>query len=215
MPSACSCGSQFTIAHALSCPTGGYPSIRHNEIRDVTAGLLKRVATNVSVEPHLEPLSGEQLSLRTARLDLAANGIWGGRFERTYIDVRVFNPFAPSNRSSSVSAAYTRHEKAKKRSYEQRLRDVEHASFVPAVFSTTGGMSKCASALYKRIAVLLAEKTGESYSLTMAFIRCRLSVALIRASVMCVRGSRSMFSAHAPVASSAAVVAAEASIMAD
>ena len=221
MPSACSCGSQFTIAHALSCPTGGYPSIRHNEIRDVTAGLLKRVATNVSVEPHLEPLSGEQLSLRTAiradaaRLDVAANGIWGGRFERTYIDVRVFNPFAPSNRSSSVSAAYTRHEKAKKRSYEQRLRDVEHASFVPAVFSTTGGMSKCASALYKRIAVLLAEKTGESYSLTMAFIRCRLSVALIRASVMCVRGSRSMFSAHAPVASSAAVVAAEASIMAD
>ena len=54
-------------------------------------------------------------------------------------------------------------------------------------------MSKCASALYKRIAVLLAEKTGEPYSLTMAFIRCRLSVALIRASVMCVRGSRSIF----------------------
>ena len=82
MPSACSCGSQFTIVHALSCPTGGYPSIRHNEIRDVTAGLLKRVATNVSVEPHLEPLSGEQLSLRTAiradaaRLDVAANGMF-------------------------------------------------------------------------------------------------------------------------------------------
>ena len=146
---------------------------------------------------------------------IALNTGYGEDDLNAHIDVRVFNPFAPSNRSSSVSAAYTRHEKAKNRSYEQRLRDVEHASFVPAVFSTTGGMSKCASDLYKRIAVLLTEKTGESYSLAMAFIRCRLSVALIRASVMCVRGSRYMFSAHAPVASSAAVVAAEASIMAD
>ena len=34
-PSHCSCGHAFSIAHALSCPTGGYPSIRHNEIRDI------------------------------------------------------------------------------------------------------------------------------------------------------------------------------------
>ena len=129
--------------------------------------------------------------------------------------MRGRDPTSRLARSSSVSAAYTCHEKAKKRSHEQRLRDVEHASFVPALFSTTGCMSKCASAMYKRIAVLLAEKTGESYSLTMGFTPCSLSVALIRASVMCVRGSQSMFSAHAPVASSAAVVAAEASIMAD
>ena len=112
MPATCGCGSPFSIAHALPCPTGGYPSIRHNEIRDVTAGLLKRVATNVAVEPHLQPLPGEQLRLRTAitddnaRLDVAANGVWGGRFERTFIDVRVFNPYAPSNQSSSLPATY-------------------------------------------------------------------------------------------------------------
>ena len=167
MPATCGCGSPFFIAHALSCPTGGYPSIRHNEIRDVIAGLLKRVATNVAVEPHLQPLTGEQLRLLTAitddnaRLDVSANGVWGGRFERTFIDVRVFNPYAPSNQFSSLPATYVRHEKAKKRSYEQRLREVEHASFMPAVFSTTGGMSKSASSLYKRIASLLAEKTCE------------------------------------------------------
>ncbi len=29
-----------------------------------------------------------------ARLDVAASGLWGGRRERTLMDVRVFNPFA-------------------------------------------------------------------------------------------------------------------------
>ena len=28
----------------------------------------------------------------------------------------------------------------KRKSYEQRIREIEHASFVPAVFATTGGM---------------------------------------------------------------------------
>ena len=27
-----------------------------------------------------------------ARLDIAANGFWGGRFERAFFDIRVFNP---------------------------------------------------------------------------------------------------------------------------
>ena len=27
-----------------------------------------------------------------AWLDIAANGFWGGKFERAYFDVRVFNP---------------------------------------------------------------------------------------------------------------------------
>ena len=84
------------------------------------AGFLKRVATNVSVEPHLQPLTGEHLRLRTAiqddqsRLDVAANGIWGGRFERTYVDVRVVNPFTSSNLSSLVPSSYIQHETIKK-----------------------------------------------------------------------------------------------------
>ena len=32
VPTSCSCGSRFSIEHALSCVKGGYPSIRHNEI---------------------------------------------------------------------------------------------------------------------------------------------------------------------------------------
>ena len=147
LPSLCTCGSQFTVSHALSCPTGGYPSIWYNEIRNLTAGFLKRVSTNVSVEPHLQPLTAEHLCLRTAiwhdqaRLDVAANGIWGGRLEHTYVDVRFFYPFASSNLSSSVPSSYVQREKIKKRAYEERLRKLEHAPLVPAVFTTTGGMA--------------------------------------------------------------------------
>ena len=37
IPSHCSCGTSFTIEHSLSCPKGGFPILRHNEIRDLTA----------------------------------------------------------------------------------------------------------------------------------------------------------------------------------
>ena len=30
VPTQCACGQSFTIQHVLSCPKGGYPSIRHN-----------------------------------------------------------------------------------------------------------------------------------------------------------------------------------------
>ena len=108
LPSSCVCGKATSIEHFLSCPFGGFPTIRHNEVRDITAALLREVAHNVSVEPHLTPLSGEQLRYRTAiqdnqaRLDVGVSGLWGSRFERTLIDVRVFNPYAPSNRASPL-----------------------------------------------------------------------------------------------------------------
>ena len=38
LPEYCTCGHSFTIDHALSCPIGGYPIIRYNELRDLTAG---------------------------------------------------------------------------------------------------------------------------------------------------------------------------------
>jgi len=36
----CVCRKQFLVEHAFSCPCGGFPTIRHNELWDITAGLL-------------------------------------------------------------------------------------------------------------------------------------------------------------------------------
>ena len=190
------------IAHALSCPTGGYPSIRHNEVRDITASLLTEVCHSVSIEPHLQPITGESMSHRTAntddqsRLDIAASGFWGGRFERAFFDVRVFNPSAQSNQQTSLTSTYRRHELEKKRQYEQRVREVEHSTFTPLVLSSTGGMGKSATTFYKRLSSMLSEKRDVPYSTMIGWVRCRLSFALLRASIMSIRGARS--SRHRP-----------------
>ena len=39
-PQTCNCGAQFSVDHAMICHMGGFPTIRHNEIRDITASLL-------------------------------------------------------------------------------------------------------------------------------------------------------------------------------
>ena len=65
----------------------------------------------------------------------------GGRLERAFVDVRIFNPFVPSNAASSLSACYKKHENTKKRAYGQKIREIEHASFTAVVMSVTGGLS--------------------------------------------------------------------------
>ena len=193
-PSSCACGANFSVEHALSCPKGGFPIVRHNEIRDLTANLLTEVCHDVCVEPTLQPITGETFSNATAnsdegaRLDVAASGFWGGRFERAFFDVRVFNPHAPSNRQP-LPTCYRKHENIKKRAYEPRVREVEHGFFTPLVFSSTGGMGKAASACYKRLASLIAAKRDTLYSSTMSWIICRLSFSLLRSSIQCIRGA--------------------------
>ena len=108
-------------------PRGGFPAIHHNEIRDITANLLSEFCNDVRVEPDLQELTTEELSGCTpnttngARLDIAINGFWGGRFQRTFLNVRVFNPYAPSNRNITIVKCFRKHESEKKRAYSQRV----------------------------------------------------------------------------------------------
>ena len=132
------------------------------------------------------PLSGERLRHKTAntedgaRLDIRAQGFWGERHQSAFFDVRVFNPFAPSNTNSTPESVYKRHENEKRRNYEERVREVEHGSFTPLVFSATGGMGKAATVMYQRLASLLSVKRAQSYSKTMSWLRCQLTFSLLR-----------------------------------
>ena len=55
----------------------------------------------------LQELNGETFSGRSAnrdsgaRVDIAVDGFWGPGRERTFFNIRVFNPFAPTNRQIS------------------------------------------------------------------------------------------------------------------
>ena len=86
---------------------------------------------------------------------------------------------------------YRKHELDK---YEERVREIEHGSFSPLVFSTAGGMGPIATTVYKRIASLIADKRQEPYSTTLFWLRCKLSFSLLRSAIMCLRGTRSFHS---------------------
>ena len=67
------------------------------------------------------------------------------------------------------------------------------AAFTPLVFSASGGASKLATMFLKRLASVLAEKRKEPYSVTMAWLRTRLSFSLLRSAIACLRSSRRKF----------------------
>ena len=197
LPTRCDCGDAFTVDHALNCPRGAFPTIRHNEVRDFTGQLLTEVCHDVCIEPVLQPLEGERLDLASsirddnARTDIRARGFWGCSHQCAFLDVKVFNPNAQTNRKFPLAACYRHHEKMKKRAYEQRVTDIEHGSFTPLVFSTTGGMGKLADTFYRRLASLVSAKRDQPYHRIMGWLRCHLSFSLLRSAVMCLRGSRS------------------------
>ena len=197
LPLQCTCGKQFSVEHALSCPHGGFPSSRHNELRDITAELMTEVCHNVGIEPTLQPITDERLVHRTAnrqdgaRLDVAADSFWGNDRQRAFFDVRVFNPHAPSYQNTPLAQCYRKNEQEKKRAYDQRIREIEHGSFSPLVFSTTGGMGTTATVVYKRLAAMMAEKYEKPYGQIIQLIRCKLNFSLLRSAIMCIRGSRS------------------------
>ncbi len=88
LPSKCDCGKNFNLEHALSCAKGGFPTLRHNEIRDTTASLLTEVCSEVCVEPNLQPVSADQLNGASANSQEGAlqdwtyrPSVWGADFK--------------------------------------------------------------------------------------------------------------------------------------
>ena len=77
LPTKCACGSSFSVEHALSCAKGSFPSIRHNEIKNLRATLLTEVCHEVTVEPELQPVTNEVLTGPTANAQTGTAAHWG------------------------------------------------------------------------------------------------------------------------------------------
>ena len=100
-------------------------------------------------------------------------------------------PMPPPTRVSHLLPAIESTRERKKRAYDQRIREVEHSSFSPLVFSATGGMGREATCFYKRLASMLTHKWDQAYSTTLWWLRCRLNFSLIRSAIQALRGARS------------------------
>ena len=105
------------------------------------------------------------------------------------IDVRVTDTDQPSYLSSTPAKIILKQEREKKKRYlESCLEQRRH--FAPYVVDTYGLLGEEAKAFNKRIASKLADKWQSPYSATMGFVNARVSVAIVRATHLCIRGSR-------------------------
>ena len=170
LPENCVCGVKFGLQHALSCKKGGFVTIRHSQVRNITANfrnitatLLNEICNDVQIEPQLQSLSGEHFYVKTAnkhenaRLVISARGFWCSG-QKALFDVRVFNPIASRYRNAPLSKCYTINENEKKKQYNERVLQVEHGSFTPLVMSSNGGFGRECGRFYSKLAEQIAEK---------------------------------------------------------
>src|SRR3954454_12237467 len=66
----------------------------------------------------------------------------------------------------------------------------ERADFNPLVFTCTGGMAPQSHLVMKRLAEKMSEKQNVHLSVVSGWLRCRLSFALLRTTLLCVRATR-------------------------
>ena len=103
----------------------------------------------------------------------------------------MFNPLSKTYQNKNILAIYRTNEQTKKRSYNTRVLEVENATFTPLVFSCFGGQGFECKRFYQRINEKLSEKRDISPSVSMKYIRTKISFSLIRSALLCLRGSRS------------------------
>ena len=83
-------------------------------------------------------------------------------------------------------------ESDKKKQYGNWIREVEHGSFTPLVFSSCGGMGQEASVVLKKLVDAIAAKHNKNYSHVIGWWWCYLAFSLARLAIRCIRGSRSI-----------------------
>ena len=197
LPSQCPCGAKFDTTHALNCHKGGFVNARHDNIRNLEANLLKQVCNDVEIEPGLQIVTNKDtyppsaIVTDDARLDVRARGFWR-QGQNAFFDVCVTNPDCDSQISTSMKSVLRKHETKKKRQYNRRVMEVEHGTLTPLIFTTSGVMGHECQKYHKSLADKLCNKRGEEYSDVMRYIRVKISFLVLKATLLCLRGSRSM-----------------------
>ena len=75
----------------MNCASGGFHTLRHNELRDFTVAALSEVCHGVAIETVLQPLSGESFHYATANvedeacLDVSVQGFWRNHHQKAFL----------------------------------------------------------------------------------------------------------------------------------
>ena len=180
------CGSPSSLDHFLICRKGGLITQHHNEIRDAIGDLASLVGSCVKREPIVKNAhdddSGEVLIA-----DLCVRGVWLSQVEALF-DIRIIDTDAQSYLGRSPTQVMSFAENEKKRKYLDAAA-ARRAHFTPLCFSVDGVASSEAASFLKRLAYCLSAHWERSYADIMYWIRAQLSFAILRATILCVRGS--------------------------
>ena len=176
---------------------------RHNNIRNFEAQLLKKVINDVQIEPPLQPVRGMTFSRSAittdeARLDVRAKGFWR-EGQNAFFDICVTNADCASQVNRSIKAVLRNHEMDKKRGYNGRVMEVEQGTFTPIILTVKGVMAPEATRFHKVLAEKIATKTGERYEDVTRLIRVKISFLVLRAALLCLRGSRKLYNTNGEV----------------
>ena len=108
------------------------------------------------------------------------------------VDIRITYLEANSRRNSTVEKILEKQEKEKKKKYLQPCLE-RRRHFTPFVTTTDRLMGKEAQKFLARLATRLAEKWRNPYSQVMAYLRGRLSIAILRGILRRIRGTKIPF----------------------
>ena len=181
------CDSPSSLDHFLICKKGGLITQRHNEVRDAIGDLASLVWSSVKREPIVKN-SHDDDSGEVLIADLCIRGVWLPQAEALF-DIRIIDTDAQSYLGQSPTQVLSVAENEKKRKYLDAA-IARRAHFTPLCFSVDGVAGSEAASFLKRLTYCLSARWERSYADIMYWIRARLSFAILRATVLCVRGSR-------------------------
>ena len=152
---------------------------------------MKSVCNDVETEPMLQLVYNRTNFSRLAnisneaRLDVRARGFWR-QGQNTVFDVRITNETCDSQRTSAVQTILRKHETEKKRQYNQRVIEIEHGTFTPLVFTTSGAMDHECDKFHKSLADKISQKKDELYDEVMRYMRMNISFLVLKSTLLCI-----------------------------
>jgi hypothetical protein len=122
------------------------------------------------------------------RGDILFRGLWKNQHE-TIVDIRVTDTDSNAYKHLNPHDVLQKQEKEKRAKYLRPCLE-QRRSFVPFVVSTDGLLGREAKNLLKQIALRLTAKWEQPYSVVRGFVNARINLAILRATNLCIRGSR-------------------------
>ena len=173
--------------HPTACKKGGLLTLGRNEIRDTVGDLASLVWKDVQREPVISEYNPQD---ETPALiaDLFCRGVYVRQGGASF-DIRVSDTDAISYQNRSSMSVLHSVEVEKKTKYSDACQE-RHMPFTPLVVSVDGMLAPEIANFLRRIGEALSTKWEKPYSKTMNWGKCRLSFAVLRASSVCFRGTR-------------------------